>query len=216
MLGHRGCRLAISYPEIYEMQIRAIFLAIKELQEETDIKEIIPEIMIPLIMSEEELIVIKELINNIAKQFDNPEYSIGTMIELPKAALIADKIAKHVQFFSFGTNDLTQTTLGVSRDDSASFIGTYRDLGIIKYDPFEILDIDGVGKLISIAVTLGKHESPDIKIGVCGEHGGNFESIQFFSKLNLNYISCSPYRIPIARLIAAQCTILNKSTINSL
>ncbi|KYW97706.1 pyruvate, phosphate dikinase [Ehrlichia ruminantium] len=210
MLGHRGCRLAISYPEIYEMQVKAIFLAIKELQEETGIKEIIPEIMIPLIMSEEEIIVIKELVNNIAKQFDNPKYLLGTMIELPKAALIADKIAKHVQFFSFGTNDLTQTTLGVSRDDSASFIGTYRDLGIIKHDPFETLDIDGVGKLISIAVSLGKKESPDIKIGVCGEHGGNFESIQFFSKLNINYISCSPYRIPIARLIAAQCTIFNK------
>ncbi|WDM85111.1 pyruvate, phosphate dikinase [Ehrlichia sp. JZT12] len=211
MLGHRGCRLAISYPEIYEMQVRAIFLAVKELQEETNINGIIPEIMIPLIMTEKELIIIKELIDNAAKQFDNPQYLIGTMIELPKAALIADKIAKHVQFFSFGTNDLTQTTLGVSRDDSANFIGTYKDLEIINHDPFEVLDTEGVGQLISIAIDLGKLSSPDIKIGVCGEHGGNFESIQFFSKLNLNYISCSPYRIPIARLIAAQCAIINKN-----
>ena len=207
MLGHRGCRLAISYPEIYEMQVRAIFLAVKELEKETNTKGIIPEIMIPLIMSEKELIIIKELIHNAAKQFDNPQYLIGTMIELPKAALIADKIAQHVQFFSFGTNDLTQTTLGLSRDDSTNFIGTYKDLEIIREDPFEVLDIDGVGKLISIAIDLGKLSSPNIKIGVCGEHAGNFESIKFFSKLNLNYISCSPYRIPIARLIAAQCAI---------
>ncbi|ABD45175.1 pyruvate, phosphate dikinase [Ehrlichia chaffeensis str. Liberty] len=210
MLGHRGCRLAISYPEIYEMQVRAIFLAIKELQEETDITGIVPEIMIPLVMNEKELVIIKELISNVAQQFNNPKYSIGTMIELPKAALIADKIAQHAQFFSFGTNDLTQTTLGVSRDDSASFIEIYKDLEIIKQDPFETLDIEGVGKLISIAVDLGRKSSPNIKIGICGEHGGNFDSIQFFAKLNLNYISCSPYRIPTARLIAAQAAIMNR------
>ncbi|AHX09738.1 pyruvate, phosphate dikinase [Ehrlichia chaffeensis] len=210
MLGHRGCRLAISYPEIYEMQVRAIFLAIKELQEETDITGIVPEIMIPLVMNEKELVIIKELISNVAQQFNNPKYSIGTMIELPKAALIADKIAQHAQFFSFGTNDLTQTTLGVSRDDSTSFIEIYKDLEIIKQDPFETLDIEGVGKLISIAVDLGRKSSPNIKIGICGEHGGNFDSIQFFAKLNLNYISCSPYRIPTARLIAAQAAIMNR------
>ncbi|CEI85047.1 pyruvate, phosphate dikinase [Ehrlichia minasensis] len=211
MLGHRGCRLAISYPEIYEMQVRAIFLAVKELQEEAGITCIVPEIMIPLVMAEKEIIIIKELINNIAQQFGNTQYSIGTMIELPKAALIADKIAKHVQFFSFGTNDLTQTTLGVSRDDSANFIGIYQNLEIVKQDPFETLDIEGVGKLISIAVDLGRKSYPNIKIGICGEHGGNFESIQFFSKLNLDYISCSPYRIPTARLIAAQSAIINQN-----
>ncbi|AHX04437.1 pyruvate, phosphate dikinase [Ehrlichia japonica] len=210
MLGHRGCRLAISYPEIYEMQVKAIFLAVKELQEETNITGIVPEIMIPLVMAEKEIIIIKELISNVAQQFDNPKYSIGTMIELPKAALIADKLAKHVQFFSFGTNDLTQTTLGISRDDSANFIETYKDLEIVKQDPFETLDIEGVGQLISTAVYLGRKSSPSIKIGICGEHGGNFDSIQFFAKLNLNYISCSPYRIPIARLIAAQSVIMNQ------
>ncbi|QXK91739.1 pyruvate, phosphate dikinase [Neoehrlichia mikurensis] len=170
MLGHRGCRLAISYPEIYQMQARAIFIAIQELKEEKGIDNIIPEIMIPFIISEEEIIIISELIKNISIQFNNIPYRIGTMIELPRAALIADKLAKHVDFFSFGTNDLTQATLGISRDDANNFIGSYKAAKIFRHDPFELLDIEGVGQLIKMATELGRNSFPNLKIGICSPY----------------------------------------------
>ncbi|KJV69134.1 pyruvate, phosphate dikinase [Candidatus Neoehrlichia procyonis] len=210
MLGHRGCRLAISYPEIYQMQAKAIFTAIKELKEEKGINNIIPEIMIPFIISEKEIIIISELIKNVSIQFNNIPYSIGTMIELPRAALIADKLAKHVHFFSFGTNDLTQATLGISRDDANNFIGSYKTAKIFQHDPFEFLDIEGVGQLIKIASTLGRKSSSNIKIGICGEHGGTAETIELCHKLALNYVSCSPYKIPATKLLAAQYVIAQK------
>lgn len=202
MLGHRGCRLAISYPEIYGMQIRAILSTANELQGE-QLKRIKPEIMIPFVMSEKELVLICQLAQKEAEKFD-VEYSIGTMIELPRAALIADKLAKHVDFFSFGTNDLTQTTMGLSRDDSVSFLDSYKENKIFTHDPFEMLDFEGVGELVKIAIERGKKANQEIKIGICGEHGANPESIEFFIESGLNYVSCSPYRVPIAKLVAAQ------------
>ncbi|HCE59252.1 MAG TPA: pyruvate, phosphate dikinase [Wolbachia sp.] len=207
MLGNRGCRLAISYPEIYRMQIRAILSTADELQKE-QAKKIKPEIMIPFIMSEKELMLICKLAQEEAKKF-SVEYLIGTMIELPRAALIADKLARHAQFFSFGTNDLTQTTMGLSRDDSVDFFDSYKENKIFENDPFEMLDFEGVGELIKIAIERGKKTRPEIKIGICGEHGANPESIEFFIELGLDYVSCSPYRVPIAKLVAAQKKILN-------
>ncbi|GHM58791.1 MAG: pyruvate, phosphate dikinase [Candidatus Mesenet longicola] len=209
MLGHRGCRLAISHPKIYEMQTRAIFSAIEELQKEENIR-VVPEIMIPFIIDETEFSIICSMIDKISKSFDysRKDYLIGTMIELPRAALTADKIAKHADFFSFGTNDLTQTTMGLSRDDATKFLDHYHVQKILKDDPFEILDISGVGELIKIAVDKARKTSPKIKLGVCGEHGGNPESIKFFAQLGIDYVSCSPFRIPIAKLTAAQCSIL--------
>ncbi|NUY39277.1 pyruvate, phosphate dikinase [Wolbachia endosymbiont of Litomosoides brasiliensis] len=202
MLGHRGCRLAISHPEIYSMQARAIFSAMDELKKEKEV-EVKPEIMIPFIMNEKEFILICELLKKEAENFD-VNYSVGTMIELPRAVLIADKLAKHAEFFSFGTNDLTQTTMGLSRDDSVNFLNSYKENNIFENDPFEVLDIEGVGELIKIAIKKGKKTREELKLGICGEHGADPKSIEFLIKLGVDYISCSPYRVPIAKLVAAQ------------
>jgi pyruvate,orthophosphate dikinase len=211
MLGHRGCRLGITYPEIYEMQARAVFEAALEVAAETKIAPA-PEIMIPLVATKKELEILRTLIEAVAEAvFKNKgarvAYKIGTMIELPRAALRADEIAEAAEFFSFGTNDLTQTTLGVSRDDAARFLNAYVDAGIFEKDPFVTLDQAGVGDLIRIAVERGRATRPDVKLGICGEHGGDPASIAFCESLGLDYVSCSPYRTPIARLAAAQATL---------
>ncbi|SMF78994.1 pyruvate, phosphate dikinase [Candidatus Pelagibacter sp. HIMB1321] len=213
MLGHRGCRLGISYPEIYEMQCRAIFEALVELKK-NKVKSAFPEIMIPLVSTEVEIKIMKELVNKIAKtvQEENKvkiDFMVGTMIELPRAAVKAKDIAKHAEFFSFGTNDLTQTTFGISRDDSGKFLNDYIDNKIFDIDPFVSID-EGVEDLIEIAVLKGKKQNKKIKLGICGEHGGDPKSIAFCSRVGLNYVSCSPYRVPIARLAAAQAEILKK------
>jgi len=206
MLGHRGCRLGISYPEIYEMQARAIFEAALAVETETGVKPT-AEIMIPLVSSAKELELLKAVIENVAATVGVPDYSIGTMVELPRAALRAGDIAEHAAFFSFGTNDLTQTTFGLSRDDAGKFLPDYVRAGIMEKDPFVTLDQDGVGDLIAIAAERGKAVKPDIKLGICGEHGGDPASIQFCHNTGLDYVSCSPYRVPIARLAAAQAAI---------
>lgn len=213
MLGHRGCRLGISYPELYEMQAQAIFEAALTVAAEG--KKVLPEIMIPLIMHEKELSILRELVDNVAKKvFEEKgasvEYLVGTMIELPRAALRAGQIAEHADFFSFGTNDLTQTTLGISRDDSASFLGEYASKGILEKDPFATLDQDGVGELILIAEERGRKAKKSLKLGICGEHGGNPASVRFCHNAGLDYVSCSPYRVPVARLAAAQATLESK------
>jgi pyruvate,orthophosphate dikinase len=210
MLGHRGCRLGISYPEIYEMQCRAIFEALVELKK-NKVKSAFPEIMIPLVSTEVEIKIMKELVNKIAKtvQEENKvkiDFMVGTMIELPRAAIKAKDIAKHAEFFSFGTNDLTQTTFGISRDDSGKFLNDYIDNKIFDIDPFVSID-EGVEDLIEIAVLKGKKQNKKIKLGICGEHGGDPKSIAFCSRVGLDYVSCSPYRVPIARLAAAQAEI---------
>jgi len=209
MLGHRGCRLGISYPEIYEMQARAIFEAQIIVEGETG-KELNAEIMIPLVSSPEELEILCNIIKKLADKIGAKNYSIGTMIELPRAALLAGEIAHHAEFFSFGTNDLTQTTYGLSRDDAGKFLPDYVRAGIIEKDPFVTLDQDGVGQLINIATSKGRKTRSDIKLGICGEHGGDPSSIEFCHNLGLDYVSCSPYRVPIARLAAAQAAILSK------
>jgi pyruvate,orthophosphate dikinase len=209
MLGHRGCRLGVTYPEIYAMQSRALFEAAKEVT--AGGKKVLPEIMIPLVMTKKELQLMKDVVDNAAKEAGfTGEYLVGTMIELPRAALRAGEIAESAQFFSFGTNDLTQTTLGISRDDAGSFIEQYRRLGVIETDPFVTLDQDGVGELIKLAAERGKATRKDIKLGICGEHGGDPASIDFCQRAGLNYVSCSPYRVPIARLAAAQAAIRAK------
>ncbi|MDC0899043.1 pyruvate, phosphate dikinase [Candidatus Pelagibacter sp.] len=210
MLGHRGCRLGISYPEIYEMQCRAIFEALVELKK-NKIKSAFPEIMIPLVSTEAEIKIMKDLVIRVAKtvQEENKvkiDFIVGTMIELPRAAIKAKDIAKHAEFFSFGTNDLTQTTFGISRDDSGKFLNDYIDNKIFDIDPFVSID-EGVKDLIEIAVLKGKKQNKKIKLGICGEHGGDPKSIAFCSKVGLDYVSCSPYRVPIARLAAAQAEI---------
>ncbi|WP_440930601.1 pyruvate, phosphate dikinase [Candidatus Pelagibacter sp.] len=210
MLGHRGCRLGISFPEIYEMQCRAIFEALCELKK-NKIKSAFPEIMIPLVSTEMEIRLMKELVINTAKNVQNEnkvkiDFLVGTMIELPRAAIKAGDIAKHAEFFSFGTNDLTQTTFGISRDDSGKFLNDYIENKIFSIDPFISID-DGVGDLVKIAVEQGKKQNKSIKLGICGEHGGDPKSIEFCSKAGLNYVSCSPYRVPVARLAAAQSEI---------
>jgi pyruvate,orthophosphate dikinase len=214
MLGHRGCRLGISFPEIYEMQCRAIFEALCELKK-NKIKSAFPEIMIPLVSTEMEIRLMKELVINTAKNVQNEnkvkiDFLVGTMIELPRAAIKAGDIAKHAEFFSFGTNDLTQTTFGISRDDSGKFLNDYIENKIFSIDPFVSID-DGVGDLVKIAVEQGKKENKSIKLGICGEHGGDPKSIEFCSKAGLNYVSCSPYRVPVARLAAAQSEIQKKN-----
>ncbi len=211
MLGHRGCRLGISYPEIYEMQARAIFEAAGIVKKETG-EDVLLEIMVPLVATRKELQILKELIvateQSVEKETNTKlNYMVGTMIELPRAALIADQIANEAEFFSFGTNDLTQTTFGLSRDDSANFLGHYQKAGILEKDPFAELDQEGVGELIKIATVKGKATRKDIKLGICGEHGGNPASIEFCHKVGLNYVSCSPYRVPIARLAAARAAL---------
>lgn len=208
MLGHRGCRLGISYPEIYEMQARAIFEAASIVKKETG-KDVLLEVMIPLVATKKEIEILKKLVNETEKTVEKEggvklHYMVGTMIELPRAALMADEIAREAEFFSFGTNDLTQTTFGLSRDDSANFLGHYQKAGIFEKDPFAELDQDGVGQLIKIAVEKGRSVRKDIKLGICGEHGGNPNSIYFCHRIGLSYVSCSPYRVPIARLAAAR------------
>ena len=210
MLGHRGCRLAISFPEIYEMQCRAIFEALIECKNKK-IKSIIPEIMIPLVSTEAEIEIMKNLVDRVANQVkaENKtkiDYLVGTMIELPRAAIKAKDIAKHADFFSFGTNDLTQTTFGISRDDSGKFLNDYIENKIFDIDPFISID-EGVGDLIEIATLKGRKQNKKIKLGICGEHGGDPKSINFCSRTGLNYVSCSPYRVPVARLAAAQAQL---------
>lgn len=209
MLGHRGCRLGISYPEIYEMQARAILEAQAIVAKETGTNPI-AEIMIPLISSEKELEILKALIDAVAADIGVSDYTVGTMIELPRAALRAGRIADHAAFFSFGTNDLTQTTFGLSRDDAGKFLPDYVRAGIMDKDPFVTLDQDGVGDLILIAAERGRATQSDLKLGICGEHGGDPASIDFCQRAGLNYVSCSPYRVPIARLAAAQAAIRAK------
>ncbi|MEP6201495.1 MAG: pyruvate, phosphate dikinase, partial [Marinomonas sp.] len=214
MLGHRGCRLGVTYPEIYEMQARAIFEAACEVAEVSG-EAPIPEVMIPLVATARELELMKDAVDRMAKEVfaekgREIEYLVGTMIELPRAALMAGKIAEHGEFFSFGTNDLTQTTLGVSRDDAGRFLTQYVDKGIFPRDPFVSLDIEGVGQLIELAAERGRATRPDIKLGICGEHGGDPASIAFCEKTGLDYVSASPYRVPIARLAAAQAALTEK------
>ena len=211
MLGHRGCRLAISYPEIYEMQCEAIFEALVECDKDKS-EPVIPEIMIPLISTAKELEILKALVERKATEVQAKhgvtiKYLIGTMIEIPRAALNAFDIAKHADFFSFGTNDLTQTTLGISRDDSGKFLDDYVNNNIFAIDPFVSIDVNGVGQLVKLACEQGMKQNKNIKLGICGEHGGDPDSIDFCHNAGLNYVSCSPYRVPIARLAAAQAKI---------
>jgi len=211
MLGHRGCRLGITYPEIYEMQARAIFEAVCAVKASSG-EAPLPEIMIPLVATKRELAILRALVDRVAEAVfaevgTRVEYLVGTMIELPRAALMAGEIAEEGAFFSFGTNDLTQTTLGVSRDDAARFLSVYVEKGIFPRDPFVSLDIDGVGQLVELAAERGRATRPDIKLGICGEHGGDPASIAFCEKVGLDYVSASPYRVPIARLAAAQAAL---------
>ena len=211
MLGHRGCRLGITFPEIYEMQARAIFEAACDVAAASGDAPV-PEVMIPLVATKRELEILKALVDRVALQVfaekgRTLDYLVGTMIELPRAALMAGEIAEEATFFSFGTNDLTQTTLGVSRDDAARFLGPYVEQGIYPRDPFVSLDIDGVGQLVSLAVERGRATRPEIKLGICGEHGGDPASIAFCEQVGLDYVSASPYRVPIAKLAAAQAAL---------
>ncbi len=211
MLGHRGCRLGITYPEIYEMQAAAIFEAAVAVAKEAG-EAVEPEIMVPLIATKKEFDILKGMIDRVGKEVMEREgtvvpYLVGTMIELPRAALLAGDIAQTAEFFSFGTNDLTQTVFGLSRDDAASFVGTYQRLGIFEHDPFVSLDVTGVGELVRIAVERGRAARPGLKLGICGEHGGDPASITFCQEVGLDYVSCSPYRVPIARLAAAQAAL---------
>ena len=211
MLGHRGCRLGITYPEIYEMQAAAIFEAAAAVVKETG-EAVEPEIMVPLIATKKEFDILKEMIDRVGKEVMAREgtvvpYLVGTMIELPRAALLAGEIAETAEFFSFGTNDLTQTVFGLSRDDAASFVGAYQRLGIFEHDPFVTLDVTGVGELVRIGAERGRAMRPGLKLGICGEHGGDPASIAFCHAVGLDYVSCSPYRVPIARLAAAQAAL---------
>lgn len=210
MLGHRGCRLGITYPEIYDMQVQAIIEAACNVKKKGI--AVYPEIMLPIISTEQEFNLLKDNVHRIAKNVMEKkgmqiEYMVGTMIELPRAALIADKIAKHAEFFSFGTNDLTQMTFGFSRDDVGSFVPDYIEKGILEKDPFQILDQEGTGQLVEIGIKKGRSTRPELKVGICGEHGGNPQTILFCHKVGMNYVSCSPYRVPIARLAAAQASL---------
>src|SRR5580704_2476606 len=211
MLGHRGCRLGITYPEITEMQARAIFEAAAQVAKK-GIK-VLPEVMIPLIGSAKELENQKAIVDKVAKEVLEKAglpglfYIVGTMIEIPRAAITADKVAEFAEFFSFGTNDLTQTTMGLSRDDYTKFSKEYENLKIFTADPFAAIDQEGVGKIIEMAIKLGRKTRPDLEIGICGEHGGEPSSVEFCYRVGMNYVSCSPYRVPIARLAAAQAAI---------
>jgi pyruvate, orthophosphate dikinase len=213
MLGHRGCRLGISYPEIYEMQVEAILLAACDIAAAGG--KVFPEIMIPLVGTQEELSILRGRAEAVARDVlarrkMKVKFSIGTMIEIPRAAITADEVARHADFFSFGTNDLTQMTYGFSRDDAGSFVPLYMDQKIMHHDPFASIDISGVGRLVSTAVELGRKTKPDMKMGVCGEHGGDPRSIEFFYRAGLNYVSCSPFRVPIARLATAQAALAGR------
>ncbi|PYT13262.1 MAG: pyruvate, phosphate dikinase, partial [Acidobacteria bacterium] len=211
MLGHRGCRLGITYPEITEMQARAIFEAVVQVAKKG--VKVIPEVMIPLVGSARELEHQKEIVVRVADEVlekagrKDLEYMVGTMIEIPRAAVTADKVAEHADFFSFGTNDLTQTTMGLSRDDYTKFSKEYENVKVFKADPFMSIDQEGVGKVIEMAIELGRQTRPDLEIGICGEHGGDPSSVEYCYRVGMNYVSCSPYRVPIARLAAAQAAI---------
>jgi pyruvate,orthophosphate dikinase len=211
MLGHRGCRLAVSHPEIYEMQTRAIFEAAGELQKEG--VQVLVEIMLPLVGEANEIRFLRDRIVSVAAKVMESmgtkiAYTLGTMIEVPRAALTADEIAQYADFFSFGTNDLTQTTFAFSRDDAeAKFLKDYFDNKILTVNPFEVLDRKGVGKLMRLAVEAGRKSNPRLKVGICGEHGGEPSSVEFCHELSLDYVSCSPYRVPVARLVAAQAVV---------
>jgi len=212
MMGHRGCRLSVTYPEIAAMQTRAVISAGINVQKRHPDWKVVPEIMIPLVGEQKELAYVKSTVTAtadalIAESGLSMEYKVGTMIEIPRAALTADKIAEEAQFFSFGTNDLTQMTFGFSRDDAGKFLNSYYDQKIYEFDPFAKLDQEGVGKLVEMACKLGRQTRPDLKLGVCGEHGGDPSSVEFFHKTGLDYVSCSPFRVPIARLAAAQAAI---------
>ena len=214
MLGHRGCRLGISYPEIYQMQCKAIFEALAECKKQK-VKLVTPEIMIPLVSTAAEIEILRNLVEKSAEAVQKThsikiKYYVGTMIELPRAALRAKDIAKFADFFSFGTNDLTQTTFGISRDDSGKFLNDYVENKIFNKDPFISIDERGVGELIKIAAERGKMQKKSLKLGICGEHGGDPSSIEFCARAGLNYVSCSPYRVPVARLAAAQANLAKK------
>jgi pyruvate,orthophosphate dikinase len=211
MLGFRGCRLAIAYPEIAEMQARAIFEAAVEAGKRTG-KPVVPEVMVPLIATKAEFDLVKERIDAMAQAVSKEtgaklSYQVGTMIELPRASLMAGEIAQSAEFFSFGTNDLTQTTFGISRDDAASFLGPYTARGILPCDPFVSIDREGVGELVRIGVERGRKARNGLKVGICGEHGGDPASVAFCHEVGLDYVSCSPFRVPIARLAAAQAAL---------
>jgi len=211
MLGHRGCRLGITYPEIYEMQARAIFEAALAIGQETG-SPVVPEIMIPLVGTKRELDITRAQVDRAARAAfaaagASIEYLVGTMIELPRAALTADRIAEAADFFSFGTNDLTQTVFGLSRDDAGKFLPHYVEAGILPKDPFVSIDIEGVGALVRLAAEKGRQTRPGLKMGICGEHGGDPASIAFCEQVGLDYVSCSPYRVPVARLAAAQAAL---------
>ena len=212
MMGHRGCRLAVTFPEIAVMQTRAVIRAAINVQKKHPDWNMAPEIMIPLVGEVKELKYVKDVVVKAADELikaagSNMKYLVGTMIEIPRAALTADEIAKEADFFSFGTNDLTQMTFGFSRDDAAKFLGAYYDTKIYENDPFQHLDVNGVGKLVEMACKLGRQTNPDLELGICGEHGGDPSSIAFCHKVGLDYVSCSPLRVPIARLAAAQAAI---------
>jgi pyruvate, orthophosphate dikinase len=210
MLGLRGCRLGVLFPEIYEMQARAIFEAAAIVQKETG-ETVEPEVMIPLVAWMKEFTILKDIVDRVAAEVSERqgkvEYLVGTMIELPRACLLADEIAAEAEFFSYGTNDLTQTAFGLSRDDAGSFLQAYERNGIISEDPFISIDRQGVGELVKIATERGRRSRPDIKLGICGEHGGDPASVAFCCEVGLDYVSCSPYRVPIARLAAAQAAL---------
>ena len=212
MLGFRGCRLGVVYSEIYEMQVKAIFEAACELTREG--VQVLPEVMIPLVGTTGEMQMIRDYIvriagETIAQYGVELKYLVGTMIEVPRAALIADKIAEDAEFFSFGTNDLTQMTFGYSRDDAGRFLDAYLQANVLPADPFQSLDQEGVGQLVELGTKLGRTTRPDLKVGVCGEHGGDPDSVDFFHRAGLDYVSCSPFRVPIARLAAAQAELRN-------
>ena len=212
MMGHRGCRLAVTFPEIAAMQTRAVIKAALNVNAAHPEWHIVPEIMIPLVGEVKELKYVKDVVVKTADEIissvkSDMKYKVGTMIEIPRAALTADEIAKEADFFSFGTNDLTQMTFGFSRDDAGKFLGAYYDKKIYENDPFAKLDQVGVGKLVKMAATMGRESNPDIHLGICGEHGGDPASVEFCHKVGLDYVSCSPFRVPIARLAAAQAAI---------
>jgi len=216
MMGHRGCRLDVTYPEIGEMQTQAIIEAAINVQKRHPEWTVVPEIMVPLVGEAKELAFVKAIITEtadriIAESGVDLTYQVGTMIEIPRAAVTADEIAKEAQFFSFGTNDLTQMTFGFSRDDAGKFLEAYYDKKIYENDPFARLDQNGVGKLVEMAVKLGRQTRPDIKLGICGEHGGEPSSVKYCHRTGLNYVSCSPYRVPLARLAAAQAVLEEKA-----
>ena len=214
MLGHRGCRLAITYPEICAMQARAIFEAASDVAAKA--QPVLPEIMVPLAGTSREIAICRKIIEDVAADVAEKTgitiaYQIGTMVELPRAALCADELAQQAEFFSFGTNDLTQTTLGISRDDAGNFMEAYQDQNIYPTDPFVSIDVDGVGKLVEMGAAGERWVRSDIKLGICGEHGGDPKSVAFCETVGLDYVSCSPFRVPIARLAAAQAHIRQKA-----